>query len=46
MVDVREEYDLKEKVNFKNVDYNKDNSYMKRIPGFSFAKKDNDEKNK
>ena len=41
MVDVREEYDLKEKVEFKDVDYNKDNQYIKRIKGFTFIKKDN-----
>ena len=40
MVDVREEYDLKEKVEFRDVDYNKDNQYIKRIQDFTFIKKD------
>ena len=40
MVDVREEYDLKEKVDFKDVDYNKDNQYLRRINGFTFIKKE------
>ena len=41
MVDIREEYDLKEKVNFKDEDYNKDNNDIQRIPGFSFVNKNN-----
>jgi serine/threonine protein kinase/ankyrin repeat protein len=42
MVDVREEYNLKEKekVDLIDEDYNKDNANLKRIPGFSFIKKD------
>ena len=44
MVDIREEYDLKEKVNFKDEDYNKDNKDIQRIPGFSFINKDNNNK--
>ena len=44
MVDVREEYDLKEKVTFNDVDYNKDNSYMKRIPGFTFINNNDNDK--
>ena len=42
MVDVREEYNLKEKekVDLTDEDYNKDNANVKRIPGFSFIKKD------
>ena len=44
MVDIREEYDLKEKVNFKDEDYNKDNKDIQRIQGFSFINKDNNNK--
>ena len=40
MVDIREEYDLKEKVDFKDEDYNKNNKFLKRIPGFTFIKKE------
>jgi serine/threonine protein kinase len=40
MVDVREEYDLKEKVEFRDVDYNKDNQFIKRIKDFTFIKKE------
>ena len=42
MMDVREEYNLKEKekVDLTDEDYNKDNANLKRIPGFSFIKKD------
>ena len=39
MIDVREEYNLKEKVEFNDVDYNKDNQFIKRIQGFTFIKK-------
>ena len=44
MVDIREEYDLKEKVNFKDEDYNKYNKDIQRIQGFSFINKDNNNK--
>ena len=40
MVDIREEYDLKEKVEFRDVDYNKDNQFIKRIKDFTFIKKE------
>ena len=40
MVDIREEYDLKEKVDFKDEDYNSNNKFIKRIPGFTFIKND------
>ena len=38
MVDVREEYDLKEKVEFKDVDYTNENKFLRRISGFTFIK--------
>ena len=38
MVDVREEYDLKEKVEFKDTDYTNENQYLRRITGFTFIK--------
>ena len=38
MIDVREEYDLKEKVEFKDTDYTNENKYLKRISGFTFIK--------
>ena len=41
MVDVREEYDLKEKVEFKDVDYSNENKFLRRISGFTFIKKEN-----
>ena len=44
MVDVREEYDIKEKANFKDVDYDKDNTYFQRIQGYSFIRKNNNDK--
>ena len=40
MVDVREEYDLKEKVEFKDVDYSNENKFLRRISGFTFIKKE------
>jgi serum/glucocorticoid-regulated kinase 2 len=40
MVDIREEYHLKEKVDFKDEDYNANNKNIKRIPGFTFIKSD------
>ena len=40
MVDVRKEYDLKEKVEFKDVDYTNDNKFLRRISGFTFIKKE------
>ena len=40
MVDIKEEYDLKEKVDFKDEDYNSNNKFIKRIPGFTFIKND------
>ena len=41
MIDVREEYDLKEKFEFKDVDYNTENKFIKRVPGFTFIKTEN-----
>ena len=41
MIDVREEYDLKEKFEFKDVDYNSDNKFIKRVAGFTFIKTEN-----
>ena len=38
MVDVREEYDMKENVDFKDVDYTTDNKFLRRINGFTFIK--------
>ena len=38
MVNIREEYDLKEKVDFKDEDYNQNNKFIKRIEGFTFIK--------
>ena len=38
MVDVREEYDLKEKVEFKDTDYTHENQFLRRITGFTFIK--------
>ena len=38
MVDVREEYNLKEKVEFKDVDYTNENKFLRRISGFTFIK--------
>ena len=38
MVDVREEYNLKEKVEFKDIDYTNDNKFLRRISGFTFIK--------
>ena len=38
MVDVREEYDIKEKIDFKDVDYTSDNKFLRRINGFTFIK--------
>ena len=40
MVNIREEYNIKEKIDFKDEDYNANNKYLKRIPGFTFIKKD------
>ena len=40
MVDIREEYHIKEKVDFKDEDYNANNKNIKRIPGFTFIKSD------
>ena len=39
MVDVREEYNLKEKVDFNDEDYSKENYCIKRVEGFTFVKK-------
>ena len=38
MIDVREEYDLKEKVEFNDADYTKENQFLRRISGFTFIK--------
>ena len=38
MIDVREEYNLKEKAEFKDVDYNNDNKFLRRVNGFTFIK--------
>ena len=38
MVDVREEYDLKEKVEFNDADYTHENQFLRRISGFTFIK--------
>ena len=33
--------DLKEKFEFKDVDYNPENKFIKRVPGFTFIKTEN-----
>ena len=38
MVDIREEYDLKEKFEFKDSDYTNENKFLKRVTGFTFIK--------
>ena len=38
MIDYREEYNLKEKADFKDVDYREDNKFLKRVSGFTFIK--------
>ena len=38
MVDIREEYDLKEKVEFNDADYTHENQFLRRISGFTFIK--------
>ena len=38
MVDIREEYDLKEKVEFNDIDYTCENYNIKRVKDFSFIK--------
>ena len=38
MVDIRGEYDFKEKIDFNDVDYNMEKDYIRRVEGFSFIK--------
>ena len=39
LVDVKKEYNLYEKVNFNDIDYNKENNCIRRVEGFTFIKK-------
>ena len=38
LVNVKKEYNLYEKVNFYDIDYNKENNCIKRVEGFTFIK--------
>ena len=38
MVDIREEYDMNEKVDFNDKDYNNENQVIKRVQGFTFIR--------
>jgi serine/threonine protein kinase len=44
MTNLREEYGMNQKVNFKDEDYNQDNNENERVEGFSFINKDNNNK--
>ena len=45
MTNLREEYGMNQKVNFKDEDYNQDNNENERVEGFSFINKDNKDNN-
>ena len=45
MINTREEYNLKVKVNFKDEDYDLNNYDNNRVKGFSFIKKDDKDNN-